>query len=66
MSDTHLLVELKNKLTLRKTGLRDLNYDKGTLLKVLMVANQHIVVEDEDKHTFILDNKQKGELWEFL
>lgn len=60
------LIILNQQLVLKKEGLEDLVYEKGTLLKVKMVFNDRIVVRDDHFRTFILNQADKDSVWSFL
>ncbi len=61
------VVILNKELILSKEGYEDIVYAEGTLLKVMMVSNDHIVVNDDNQeHTFILDHIDQDTLWSFL
>lgn len=66
MSDTKNLILLNEQLVLTKEGFEDLVYEEGTLLKVMMISNDHVVVKDDHERTFILDNQDKDRIWTFL
>ncbi|KAA8734951.1 hypothetical protein F4V57_04105 [Acinetobacter qingfengensis] len=60
------LVILKQQLILSKEGFADIVYEEGTLLKVKMISNDHIVVADDTERTFLLKNQDKEQIWAFL
>ncbi|MFU8927049.1 hypothetical protein [Acinetobacter puyangensis] len=66
MSDGNGLVLLNVQLVLSKAGFPDLVYEKGTLLKVMMISNDHVVVKDDQDHTFILNDKDQHTVWSFF
>ena len=55
MNHINELIVLKDTLVLSKDGHDDIKYDEGTLLKVLLVLNDHIVVKSDNERTFVLD-----------
>ncbi|TXJ07961.1 MAG: hypothetical protein E6Q25_06720 [Acinetobacter sp.] len=64
MSDSVVL--LNADLVLTKEGFDDLVYETGTLLKVMMISNDHVVVKDDHERTFILKNEDKDTVWTLL
>jgi hypothetical protein len=66
MNTSNELVILQEALILTKDGTHDLKYELGTLLKVKMIANDNVVVEDDSGYTFLLKKKDQGQLWNFL
>lgn len=66
MSEENGLVLLNQQLVLSKAGFSDLVYEKGTLLKVMMISNDHVVVKDDQDRTFILNDKDQNTLWSFF
>lgn len=57
---------LNADLVLTKEGFDDLVYETGTLLKVMMISNDHVVVKDDHERTFILKNEDKDTVWTLL
>lgn len=53
-------------LVLKKEGKRDLVYENDTLLKVKMISNQHIVVEDDAQISFLLKPQDENVVWSFI
>ncbi|MFD2013208.1 hypothetical protein ACFSHO_05760 [Acinetobacter vivianii] len=53
-------------LVLKKEGKRDLVYENDTLLKVKMISNQHIVVEDDAQTSFLLKPQDENVVWSFI
>jgi hypothetical protein len=53
-------------LILTKEGKNDLVYENDTLLKVKMISNQHIVVEDDHQTSFLLKQKDENVIWSFI
>lgn len=53
-------------LILTKEGKNDLVYENDTLLKVKMISNQHIVVEDDHKTSFLLKRQDENLVWSFI
>lgn len=66
MGQINQVVVLKKDLTLSKEGLDDIHYEEGTLLKVKMVSNDHIVAQYENNQTLILNFEDQGKLWEYI
>lgn len=66
MTQVHKVIQLDQDLVLSKDGKDDLHYPKGTLLKVLMILNKHMIVSDEEMHSFVLDEKDKNTIWSFV
>lgn len=66
MEQKSSLVSLVKDLVLKKEGFDDLVYPEGMLLKVVMVQNDHVVVEADDGRNFILNHSDQGTQWEFL
>lgn len=60
------LVQLKTELILTKEGYDDLVYEAGTLFKVMLKSNDHVVVKDDEGHTFILRDEDKEKVWSLL
>jgi hypothetical protein len=60
------VVLLNADLVLTKEGFDDLVYETGTLLKVMMISNDHVVVKDDHERTFILKNEDKDTVWTLL
>ncbi len=54
MFESKNLIVLDQMLVLKKEGKRDLVYENDTLLKVKMISNQHIVVEDDAQTSFFI------------
>ena len=52
MFDSKNVIVLDQMLVLTKEGKNDLVYENNTLLKVKMISNQHIVVEDDQQTSF--------------
>lgn len=66
MFDSHNLVILDQRLILSKEGKHDLIYENDTLLKVKMVSNQHMIVEDDHRTNFLLKQKDENVVWSFV
>lgn len=66
MSDLQKLVILDQTLILTKEGKSDLVYENNTLLKIKLVSNQHIVVEDDQQNSFLLKHKDENVVWSFV
>ncbi|TVT77298.1 hypothetical protein FPV60_18860 [Acinetobacter colistiniresistens] len=49
-----------------KEGKHDLVYENNTLLKVKMISNQHIVVEDDHQTSFLLKRQDENVIWSFI
>lgn len=63
---TDEVVLLNADLVLKKEGFDDLVYEKGTLLKVMMISNDHVVVKDDRERTFLLKNEDKETVWTLI
>ena len=59
MLDSKEAIVLDQMFILTKEGKNDLVYQNDTLLKVMLVSNQHLVVVDDYQTSFLL--KQKDE-----
>lgn len=66
MNHINELIVLKDTLVLSKDGHDDIKYDEGTLLKVLLVLNDHIVVKSDNERTFVLDMDDEQALWTYM
>lgn len=66
MNHINELIVLKDTLVLSKDGHDDIKYDEGTLLKVLLVLNDHIVVKRDNERTFVLDMDDEQTLWAYM
>nr|WP_298891026.1 hypothetical protein [uncultured Acinetobacter sp.] len=66
MNHINDLIVLKDTLVLSKDGHDDIKYDEGTLLKVLLVLNDHIVVKSDNERTFVLDMDDEQTLWTYM
>ncbi len=66
MNHINELIVLKDTLVLSKDGHDDIKYDEGTLLKVLLVLNDHIVVKSDNERTFVLDMDDEQTLWAYM
>ncbi|ENW05651.1 MULTISPECIES: hypothetical protein [Acinetobacter] len=66
MLDSKKLIVLDQMLILTKEGKNDLVYENDTLLKVKMISNQHIVVEDDHKTSFLLKRQDENLVWSFI
>ena len=66
MFESKNLIVLDQMLILKKEGKRDLVYENDTLLKVKMISNQHIVVEDDAQTSFLLKPQDENVLWSFI
>ncbi|MCH7338815.1 hypothetical protein [Acinetobacter higginsii] len=66
MLDSKQLIVLDQILVLTKEGKNDLVYENDTLLKVKMISNQHIVVEDDYQTNFLLKRQDENVVWSFI
>jgi hypothetical protein len=66
MLESKKLIVLDQMLVLTKEGKSDLVYQNDTLLKVKMISNQHIVVEDDSQTSFLLKRQDENVIWSFL
>lgn len=66
MNHINELIVLKDTLVLSKDGHDDIKYDEVTLLKVLLVLNDHIVVKSDNERTFVLDMDDEQTLWAYM
>ncbi len=66
MHHVNELIVLKDTLVLSKDGHEDIQYDEGTLLKVLLVLNDHVVVKSGNDRTFVLDMDDQETLWVYM
>ena len=66
MNHINELIVLKDTLVLSKDGHDDIKYDEWTLLKVLLVLNDHIVVKSDNERTFVLDMDDEQTLWTYM
>ena len=66
MNHINELIVLKDTLVLSKDGHDDIKYDEGTLLKVLLVLNDHIVVKSDNERTFVLDMDDEQTPWAYM
>ena len=66
MLDSRQLIVLDQILVLTKEGKNDLVYENDTLLKVKMISNQHIVVEDDYQTNFLLKRQDENVVWSFI
>ncbi|MBQ1494543.1 MAG: hypothetical protein IIZ37_06650 [Acinetobacter sp.] len=66
MLESKNLIVLHQTLILTKEGKNDLVYEKDTLLKVKMISNQHIVVEDDQQISFVLKQQDENVIWSFV
>ncbi|WP_436862329.1 hypothetical protein [Acinetobacter haemolyticus] len=66
MLESRNLIVLDQTLILTKEGKNDLVYENDTLLKVKMISNQHIVVEDDQKISFVLKQQDENVIWSFV
>ena len=66
MNHINELIVLKDTLVLSKDGHDDIKYDEGTLLKVLLVLNDHIVVKSDNERTLVLDMDDEHTLWTYM
>lgn len=66
MFESKNLIVLDQMLVLKKEGKRDLVYENDTLLKVKMISNQYIVVEDDAQTSFLLKPQDENVLWSFI
>jgi hypothetical protein len=53
-------------LILTKEGKNDLIYHNDTLLKVMMISNQHLIVADDYQTSFLLKQKDENVIWSFI
>ena len=53
-------------LILTKKGKNDLVYQNDTLLKVMLVSNQHLIVVDDYQTSFLLKQKDENVIWSFI
>ncbi|NIE96781.1 hypothetical protein NDN11_12920 [Acinetobacter sp. C26M] len=66
MLESKKLIVLDQMLILTKEGMNDLVYQNDTLLKVKMISNQHIVVEDDHQMSFLLKRQDENVIWSFI
>ncbi|USA53627.1 hypothetical protein [Acinetobacter sp. C32I] len=66
MLESKKLIVLDQMLVLTKEGKHDLVYQNDTLLKVKMISNQHIVVEDDHQTSFLLKRQDENVIWSFI
>ncbi|ENX12720.1 hypothetical protein F889_01622 [Acinetobacter colistiniresistens] len=66
MLESKKLIVLDQMLILTKEGKHDLVYENNTLLKVKMISNQHIVVEDDHQTSFLLKRQDENVIWSFI
>ncbi|APR70812.1 MULTISPECIES: hypothetical protein [Acinetobacter] len=66
MLESRNLIVLDQTLILTKEGKNDLVYENDTLLKVKMISNQHIVVEDDQQISFVLKQQDENVIWSFV
>jgi len=66
MLESRNLIVLHQTLILTKEGKNDLVYENDTLLKVKMISNQHIVVEDDQQISFVLKQQDENVIWSFV
>ncbi|ESK54803.1 MAG: hypothetical protein I8H98_09720 [Moraxellaceae bacterium] len=66
MFDSKKVIVLDQMLILTKEGKRDLVYQNDTLLKVMMVSNQHMVVTDDHQTSFLLKRQDENVVWSFI
>lgn len=66
MNHINELIVLKNTIVLSKDGHDDFKCDEGSLLKVLLVLNHHIVVKSGNERTFVLDMDDEKTLWAYM
>ncbi len=66
MFDSKNVIVLDQMLVLTKEGKNDLVYENNTLLKVKMISNQHIVVEDDQQTSFLLKQRDENVIWSFV
>lgn len=66
MLESRNLIVLDQTLVLTKEGKHDLVYENDTLLKVKMISNQHIVVEDDQQTSFVLKQQDENVVWSFF
>ncbi|ENU24335.1 hypothetical protein GCM10025882_38260 [Acinetobacter gyllenbergii] len=66
MLESKKLIVLDQMLVLTKEGKNDLVYQNDTLLKVKMISNQHIVVEDDHQTSFLLKRQDENVIWSFI
>ena len=66
MLESKNLIVLDQMLVLTKEGTNDLVYENDTLLKVKMISNQHLVVEDDHQVSFLLKRQDENVVWSFV
>ncbi|MEN4982078.1 hypothetical protein [Acinetobacter modestus] len=66
MFDSKNVIVLDQKLILTKEGKNDLIYHNDTLLKVMMISNQHLIVADDYQTSFLLKQKDENVIWSFI
>ncbi|WP_038342120.1 hypothetical protein [Acinetobacter sp. A47] len=66
MFESKKLIVLEQMLVLKKEGEIDLVYKNDTLLKVKMISNQHLIVEDDEQTSFLLKRQDENVVWSFI
>lgn len=66
MLESKNLIMLDQMLVLTKEGKNDLVYENETLLKVKMISNHHLVVEDDHQTSFLLKRQDENVVWSFI
>lgn len=66
MFESKKLIVLEQMLILKKEGEIDLVYKNDTLLKVKMISNQHLIVEDDEQTSFLLKRQDENVVWSFI
>lgn len=66
MKESRNLIVLDQTLILTKEGKNDLVFENDTLLKVKMISNHHIVVEDDQQISFVLKQQDENVIWSFV
>ena len=66
MLDSKEVIVLDQMLILTEEGKNDLVYQNDTLLKVMLVSNQHLVVVDDYQTSFLLKQKDENVIWSFI
>ena len=66
MFDSKNVIVLDQMLILTKEGKNDLVYQNDTLLKVMMISNQHLIVADDYQTSFLLKQKDENVIWSFI
>ncbi len=66
MLDSKEVIVLDQMLILTKEGKNDLVYQNDTLLKVMLVSNQHLVDVDDYQTSFQIKQKDENVIWSFI